>query len=208
MRILTENPSLRGITMGYFAEVMFEDNVLRKQPAFSSIGKDDDHQKSKSDRRFVYRDREYTIQLKSIQTNSLRDEEKGRVTAIVQNDASDRRDILLPTGKKISTTCYLVAEYDILAVPLFPFTGDWSRFAFRRNRDLPRSRHRGYSPEERESLLATAVRIEWPLDEAWTTKLVPMLDKTLGRPVGSEPRLGVTPDSTQVAPKPAVPREG
>jgi hypothetical protein len=182
IKVITETPSLRGIVMGNVAEAKFEMLVLRALAGADSISKDDDHTKSKSDRRFQLGGREYTIQLKSIQTNSLEDR-GGRLLARVQNDASDKRKITLPTGKVIETTCYLIGEYDILAVPLYPFTGNWSDFAYRRNRDLSRSTSRKYSTEEQGCLLATTERISWPLDPPWTTDLVSLLDKSIGRPV-------------------------
>ncbi|MFZ0830249.1 MAG: restriction endonuclease [Thermoplasmata archaeon] len=183
IKALTENPSLRGIVMGYVAEDKFERLVLSTLSGATRISKDPDHKKSKSDRRFVLGGREYTIQLKSIQTTSLEDQE-GRVVARVQNDASDRRKVTLPTGKVIETTCYLVGEYDILAVPLYPFTGNWADYAYRRNRDLTRSSFRNYSKEEQECLLSTTEKINWPLDPAWTMELRPLLDKSIGKPAG------------------------
>ncbi len=183
VKALSENPSLRGIVMGYVAEDKFERLVLRTLAGASSISKDPDHAKSKSDRRFVLGGREYTIQLKSIQTPSLEDRD-GRVVAHVQNDASDRRKITLPTGKVIETTCYQIGEYDILAVPLYPFTGSWTDYAYRRNRDLTRTTSRKYSEEEQACLLATTEKISWPLGPEWTTDLLSLLDKSIGKPVG------------------------
>ena len=58
VKALSENPSLRGIVMGYVAEDKFERLVLRTLPGASSISKDPDHAKSKSDRRFVLGGRE------------------------------------------------------------------------------------------------------------------------------------------------------
>jgi hypothetical protein len=180
--VLKSNPSLRGIVMGYVAEDRFEILVLSRLAGATRIRKDDDHKKSKSDRRFVHGGREYTVQLKSIQTNSIRDKD-GMVVAVVQNDASDKRKLSLPSGKTIETTCYAVGEYDILAVPLYPFTGKWSDFAYKRNLDLSRSRFKGYSLEDRACLLATTERITWPLGTEWRTSLVELLDETIGTPV-------------------------
>lgn len=169
--------------MGYYSETKFERYVLRKLAGATAISKDDDHKKSKSDRRFRFKGREYTVQVKSVQTHSLKDRES-RVVAVVQNDASDSRKVRLPTGRTITTTCYQVGEYDILAVPLYPFTGDWKDFAYIRNTDLHRSRYRKYTEEERACLLATTEPISWPLDPPWTTDLLSLLDAKVGRPVG------------------------
>ena len=173
--------------MGYLAEDRFELLVLKELSGATRIRKDDDHKKSKSDRRFVRNGREYTIQLKSIQTNSLKDGD-GEIVAVVQNDASDRRKLRLPTGRTIETTCYAVGEYDILAVPLYPFTGNWSEFAYRRNRELTRSGYAKYSPEDRACLLSTTERISWPLGPEWTTNLADLLDSQIGTPVDASER--------------------
>lgn len=180
-RVIEATPSLRGMVFGNLAELKFEEEVLQRIPGVAEISKDDDHAKSKSDRTFAFRGRIYSIQSKSIQTNSLRDLPDGVVGAAIQNDASDRRTITLPTGEKIETTCYLVGEYDILATSLFPFTGRWKDFAFKRNRDLTRSRFKNYADSQKIYLLSTLEPITWPLDKSWSMDLASMLDKTLGR---------------------------
>jgi hypothetical protein len=56
----------------------------------------------------------------------------------------------------------LVGGFDLLAVNLFEFGQEW-RFAFAKNSDLPRTTSSKYTPEQRKFLLATSVRITWPL---------------------------------------------
>lgn len=178
-------PSLRGMILGYIAEEMFERHVLSQMTGASDIRKHDDHDRSlnKVDRDFVYNGRRYSIQLKSIQTVSIvYCHSAERLRATVQNDGSDKRTVILPTGEKISTTNYKIGDYDILAVPLFPFTGEWT-FAYKRNRDCRRSTYKGYSPEVQKYLLATTEIIHFPLDEGWTLDLPELLDDTLGEAI-------------------------
>lgn len=178
VELVRENPSLRGMLYGYAAEAVFI-QFLEKL-GITEHFKPDDHKKTKSDRTFTHLKNEYTLQLKSLQTNSIREVGPGRFTADVQNDASDRRKIKLPTGDVIETTCYLVGEYDILGVSLQPFTGEW-RFAFKKNSQLRRTTSRKYTPDQQQHLLATIEKITWPLSGDWTEDLMMLLkDPELG----------------------------
>lgn len=128
-------PSLRGMILGYIAEEMFQKHVLERLADVEEIVKHDDHDrtKNKSDRDFSFRGEKFSVQLKSVRTNTITyNLSKNHLEVNVQNDASDRRKITLPNGRKIETTCYARGEYDILAVPLFPFTGTWD-FAYKWN---------------------------------------------------------------------------
>jgi hypothetical protein len=182
LRVLEETPSVRGMVYGNFAEVMFADSLVDLGIPVTDQQRDDDHAKTKSDRTFRRADRIYTVQLKSMQTGSIKQLHDGTFAAKIQCDASDKRPITLPNGHRVATTCYQAGEFDILAVPLQPFLGEW-RFAFRLNETLPRTIWRGYAQEDRRFLLATLVPITWPLGEEWTTDLFGLLD-TAGGSVG------------------------
>ena len=116
-------PSLRGMILGYIAEEMFEKHVLVPIEHINEVRKFDDHDRTsnKADCDFAFNGRRFSVQLKSIQTNSVawRDDLQC-LTADVQNDGSDRRDVKLPNGHTVNTTNYKIGDYDILAVPLFP----------------------------------------------------------------------------------------
>jgi hypothetical protein len=174
LQVLEETPSVRGMVYGNFAEAMFVDELISVGIPIEDQSRDDDHAKTKSDRTFVSSGRTYTVQLKSMQTNSIRQLSDGTFSAKIQCDASDRRPIVLPNGRKIETTCYQAGEFDILAVPLQPFLGTW-RYAFRMNASLPRSRYRGYDDDIRKYLLATLVPITWPLGPEWTRDLIGLI---------------------------------
>lgn len=179
IRVLKEVPSVRGMVYGNVAEVEFSDWLVEHGIPDDAQVRDDDHAKTKSDRTILYKRHRYTIQLKSMQTNSIKEPEPRRFTAKIQCDASDRRRVQLPTGREIETTCYVAGEFDVLAVPLHPFFGAWE-FAFKINSELPRSAHRGYAEEERQYLLKTLVDIDFPLSEqgGWTTDLFGLLDES------------------------------
>jgi hypothetical protein len=177
--IMATNPSMRGLVLGYVAEYK-----LRKMhfadSCFSNVHKADDHdRKKKGDLTITYRAREFRIECKSLQSNSIGTSEEGYIGKY-QCDASDRRTVSLRTGRKIQTTCLLVGEFDIIAVNLFAFEESW-RFAFALNDDLPRSNYKKYPPAVRRQLLATLMPISWPLKEPYIESPIPLFEHLLNR---------------------------
>ena len=143
--MVNANPSLRGIFLGYVAELKFEE-ILQGHPGISFITQHDDHdRKRKGDRFITYRGKDFIVEVKSLQTNSIT-REGNKWVGKAQVDASDRRDVRLPDGSSVNTTCLLAGEFDLLAVNLFAFEEKW-RFIFARNRDLPRSNFKQYTPK-------------------------------------------------------------
>lgn len=173
-QIIDENPSLRGFMSGYVAEFQLR-KILKKTPGITDIKKYDDHdRKKKSDVSFVYKGHEFTIEVKSLQTNSIKGKEK-KLVATFQCDASDSRTVRLPNGSEVITTCLLVGEFDILAVNLFGFTGKWD-YAFALNKDLPTSSYKKYMSKQRKYLLSTSMKITWPLCAPYTKSLTEILE--------------------------------
>jgi len=138
---------------------------------------DDDHAKTKSDRTIPYKGKRYTIQVKSMQTNSIAETPSGGLKARVQCDGSDRRKVTLPNGHSVLTTNYVAGEFMVLATPIHPFTGNWD-FAFRLNSTLDRTPSKKYDEADRQYLLKTTVTITWPLEEPWTRDLFGLLDES------------------------------
>ncbi|MBM4018019.1 MAG: restriction endonuclease [Planctomycetes bacterium] len=187
--IIDQNPSLRGILLGYVAEMKVRE-IWFSPPKVESTVKPDDHDRSeKADLIVVYKGRAFRVEVKSVQSNSIRKTESG-ATARFQCDASDRREILLPGGKKVNTTCLKTDEFDVVAVNLFPVVGRWE-FAFARNRDLPRTTHKGYPATVRQHLLASLMPITWPLAPPYRPEPFGLFDQILqeqaraGRPATS-----------------------
>lgn len=182
--LITQNPSLRGMTYGYVSEAALKP-LLQARYNISDVYKPDDHKRNlfKSDLTITYRHHQYTIQVKSVQTNSIKSVGNGVFRCNLQNDASDSWTILLPDGSTVQTTCYLIGKYDILAVGLQPFTGTFE-YAFKKNKDLTRTTSRKYTDYQKHHLLSTTERLFWPLDSGWTTEFLLLLeDRDLGRPV-------------------------
>ena len=131
---------------------------------------------SKGDISFQYKGREFKIEAKSLQTNSVYQEDgiwKGKF----QCDASDRREILLSNGHTVNTTCLAVGEFDIVAVSCYAFGDTW-KFAFAKNSDLPHpgTRSRNVAAEDREYLIKSLIDITWPLQPPFTTDVYSLLD--------------------------------
>ena len=143
---------------------------------FSDLKKYDDHDRSKKgDISVVYQGCEVLVEVKSLQTHSVKQLGEDEWSGLFQCDASDRREVGLANGETVLTTCLKVGEFDLLAVPLFHFGEKW-RYAFAKNSDLPRSAYKRYSPEIRAQLIRSSIKIEWPLRAPFCGDLIPLLD--------------------------------
>lgn len=173
--LVENNPSLRGMLLGYVAEKKFQDMFLGHM-GVTKVGKTDDHDRSKKgDRHIVYKGVDVVIEVKSLQTNTICRLDDGTWSGKAQVDASDKRPVHLPNVEVLSTTCLVTGEFDLLAVNLFAFEEKW-RFVFAKNDDLPRSRWKGYTPEQRKYLLATLMEITWPPKPPFYDDPFPLLD--------------------------------
>ena len=159
-QVVDQNPSLRGMLLGYLAELKLEKLWLRRG-GISNASKHDDHdRKKKGDRIVTYKGKKFIFESKSLQTNMIEKTDEGW-TGKVQVDASDRREVMLPDGTKVNTTCLLRNEFHILAVNVFAFEDKW-RFVFAKNTDLPSSKYKRYTEYQQSQLLATLVTVHWP----------------------------------------------
>src|SRR3989344_7604336 len=110
--IVNENPSLRGFISGYISEYKLRQFFLADK-RISNLRKYDDHDRSrKSDIVFGYKGVEISVEVKSLQTKTIR-QENGTFVGKTQCDASDKRPVKFPSGDTISTTLLLVGEFDL-----------------------------------------------------------------------------------------------
>ena len=172
--LIHENPSLRGMVVGYAAERKLQD-YLQSRDDITYIGKPDDHDRqNKGDHVIRYRGHQFTIEIKSLQTRMVtKDGDIWRGRA--QVDASDRRTVILAGGSTLETTLLTVGEFDVLAVNCFAFGQGWN-FVFAKNQDLPRSRYRNYTDEIRRQLIASLVSVSWPPEPPFSDNLLTVLD--------------------------------
>lgn len=177
--LIRANPSLRGITFGYIAEYKLR-KLWFSDPRIDNLHKPDDHARlKKGDVAFHYRGREIKIEVKSLQTNSIR-RSADTVYGKFQCDASDRRKIELPNSSIVETTCLLVGEFDLLAVNIFAFGYGW-KFAFARNQNLPRTTSSKYRPEDQKYLLASQMEISLPLEPPFEAEPFRLLDEIVSK---------------------------
>jgi hypothetical protein len=166
----------------------------------SNVTKYDDHDRAKKgDIAFDYRDYTFTVEVKSLQTASMKPQKRsGKAKPYFQCDASDSRLITLPNGEKKQTTSLIKGQFDLLAVNLHAFKGDWF-FAFADNRDLPtvaenRGAEKNYSEYERGVLLKGTMFIDNPPTHPYYEDPMPILDELVRRRM--EARI---PTNTQLA---------
>jgi len=172
--ILASRPSLRGILIGFVAEYKLS-QMWFTDPRIDKLERYENHDRTRpGDFGFLYKGMPISVQVKSLQTNSVRRTEIG-YTGTFQCDASDRRPVTLPNGQVVETTCLVIGGFDLLAVNLFEFGQEW-RFAFAKNADLPRTKSSRYTSEQCQYLLATSVRITWPLQPPFHEEPFEVLD--------------------------------
>jgi hypothetical protein len=182
--LVDNNPSLRGMMLGYVAESKFHDTFL-EHPLITEIAKDDDHDRSsKGDRRILYRDTSLIIEVKSLQTAMVKKIGPDSWTGKAQVDGSDRRIITFPDGSELNTTLLLRGQFDVLAVNCFAFGETW-RFAFAKNEDLPASTFRKYTEVQRSQLIASLVSVSWPPQPPFYDDPFPLLDDLVNRGRGN-----------------------
>lgn len=179
--VVEENPSIRGVIIGYVAERKLRD-FFREDKRVSGLTKDDDHDRTKKgDLNVTYKGRTFKFESKSLQTNSIKRPPKSdpfKVLGTFQCDASDCRKITLKNGHTVTTTCLEVGEFDILAINMFAFEESW-QFAFALNNDLPRTKSKKYSDEDKPFLLATLPKITLPLQWPYVSDPFLLMDLLL-----------------------------
>ncbi|WP_414564025.1 MULTISPECIES: helix-turn-helix domain-containing protein [unclassified Anabaena] len=185
--LLQENPSLRGMLFGYVAELKLRE-LISAFPGIGSMKKFDDHdRKKKGDLHIIYHHRVFSVESKSLQTSQIKFDEKTQLwSGKAQVDASDSRIVTLPSGKQLKTTLLLRGEFDILAVNCYEFNKTW-QFQFARNKDLPFSSYRKYTPEEQSALISSLIPVTWPPQPPFYSDLKLLLDEMLESGEGSDP---------------------
>lgn len=175
--IVDKNPSMRGNMFGYIAEMKLRQMWFSSEKITNSFKYDDHDRKKKGDLVITYKDHSFIIESKSLQTNSIK-QVGDKFNGTAQCDASDRRIIELPDGSSVNTTCLLVGEFDLLAINIFAFTGEW-KFLFSKNSELPRSRYKKYTESQRTHLLASLVPVIYPSQHPLYDEPFTLLDEII-----------------------------
>jgi hypothetical protein len=118
------------------------------------------------------------IEVKSLQTHTVKLVGEDSWEGKTQVDGSDRRIVQFPDGTELNTTLLLRGEFDILAVNCFAFGDKW-RFIFCKNEDLPTSNYSKYTEAQRNGLIASLITVTWPPTPPFTDNLFTLLDEML-----------------------------
>lgn len=134
--IAKSNSSFRGFSQGYIAEVALRRQLLCVE-GVTSVEKIPDQSLEKGDLKIGYNGIFLTLELKSLQTSSVRkdvifDTWEGTVT--VKN--TDRRTLTLEDGTEFTTTSLVKGAFDILGICCLAVDGSWD-FQFMESRFIP-----------------------------------------------------------------------
>lgn len=186
-QMLNDNPSLRGMLLGYVAELKLKEIII-SFPEVSYTTKFDDHnRKKKGDLYIVYHGKAFDVESKSLQTSMIKyDEQNKEWFGKAQVDASDRRIVVLPSGEELHTTLLLRGEFDVLAINCYAFENEW-RFVFARNSDLPFSTYKKYSEEARNALIASLIPVTYPPKPPFYSDLRILLNEMIEDGLGADP---------------------
>jgi len=186
--MVENNPSLRGMLVGYAAERKLKE-LWFHEPLYWTEKPNDHDRRKKGDTSVWYDGYLFSVECKSLQSNSVRRKNEVLV-AKFQCDASDRRDIKLSDGSTLTTVCLLAGEFDLVAVNCFAFEQEWN-FQFAANADLPRTNHLAYPELARPQLLATLMPVTWPPAAPYSAEPYSVLDRLVAerRAEGVQPVL-------------------
>jgi hypothetical protein len=177
--VVDDNPSLRGVLIGYIGEIKLQ-QFLTRSKRVEELHKAEDHdRRKKHDIALIYKGKPFTIEVKSLQTHTVRKDRVGGKDTYrgkYQCDASDCRPVTLPNGRKVTTTCLVAGDFDIVAVNLFAFRGKWE-YGFALNRDLEKTRHKKYTAAQQKHLIATLQTVTLPLARPYESDIFVLLDK-------------------------------
>lgn len=178
--MMSESGNLRGMNYGYTSEYHFADYLNQLGISEHFKPRETNHGKSavkaKSDRTFKFKERYVSVQLKSPRTETIRALDTGFLSRI-ECSTSDKHVYNLPNGTNLSCRCVLVDAFDVLAVSLQPFTGNWQSFAFKKAKDLPLTTDKNVPQECRQYFLSRYHVMHFPnLTDGWTTDLLTLVD--------------------------------
>jgi hypothetical protein len=171
--MVAENPHVYSPLSGFVAEYKCRQLYLERAEITDIVRPTGYDKKEKGDFKFTYRGERIGLEVKSLDTPKVCHLGEDRWVGQFQCNASDARMVLLPNGEKVSTNCIVAGGWDVLAVSLSAFGGSW-RFAFARQSDLPRASVK-YA-EHRAHLLATVMKMAFPVNAPFSEDLMAVLD--------------------------------
>ncbi len=179
--LVNRSAGLRGIMLGYVAELQLVKQLLRSSPLVQDVGKPNDYQRgAKGNHIISFRGCPITVRGKSLQSGYLRkriDPKTGQQILLGRAalEAGHRRTLTLPDGSILQTTCLPRGAFDLVAINCYMFEQTW-RFIYARTVDLPSSNFSWYTAYQRRQLLASSVLVSWPPEPPFYADPVPLLE--------------------------------
>ena len=208
-KVVLRNPSLRGMLLGYIAEVKLWE-IFEKDPRVSELRKDDDHDRSrKGDLVVTYDSTEFRLEVKSLQTNSIEVEDENgnwikRIIKVgnkytVNPQYSALRSIHLKQARFRGGVQCDASDRREIVIPghgslltTCLLVGEFDilaaglftfreewDFSFALNRDLPRSCHKNYPETARCMLIKSMVPVTWPLAPPFVSDPFSLMDRLI-----------------------------
>jgi len=172
--MVAENPHLYSPMSGFLAEYKCRQLHLTR-PEITGLVRPSGYDKAnKGDFMFTYKDQPIRLEVKSLDGPRVVHLGDDRWEGTFQCNASDARKVTLANGHTVSTNCIVAGGWDVLAVNLYDFGGQW-RFAFAPQSALFRASDQ-YAPADRPYLLASSMKITLPLGKPYTADLLALLD--------------------------------
>lgn len=134
--VISGNPSLRGFLQGYLAEVALKKQLLQL-PEVHSVEKIPDQSAEKGDLRVRFKDMLLTIEVKSIGTNTVKQDvlyDSWQGTVAVRS--SDKKELEVDGIGRIRTSSIPRGGFDILAISCYAVSSTWE-FLFMDNDNIP-----------------------------------------------------------------------
>jgi len=190
-RIIHKNSNALSAIYGYVAEERLREMYLEDDDRIENIRSPDDQDVGdKGDWAFRWRGEPMKIEVKSLQTHTIKeidseqqtlssDDEPVRYRAGFHLKGSSDQRTEVYEGDEYQTTLMNIekSDVDIMAVNLYKIKDEWD-FAFLKVEDLPRSK--GNYPEGlREQLARSQTRLTIPLQEPFTDDLYGLMDAVL-----------------------------
>lgn len=172
--VIRDNPSLRGYLQGYLAEVALMKYLVTLE-GVSSVTKIPDQHKDKGDIRVTYKDQKVTIEVKSIASNSVREDVLNDTwEGKVQIKNTDKRKVEVEGIGIISSSSIIKGQFDILAVSCYAVSGQWD-FLYMGNEYLPEK------SSELPGFIKTSFIINPETTPCVTNNLTKLLDSVIAK---------------------------
>lgn len=192
-RIIDKNSNALSAIYGYVAEERLREAFLEDDDRVTNLRSPADQDSAdKGDWAFQWRGEPMKIEVKSLQTHTIKEVNQDQATLTDDGSepirykagfhlkgTSDQRQIT-HEGEQYNTTLMDVekTDVDIMGVNLYKIKDEWD-FAFLKVDDLPRSKGSNYPDSLRQKLARSQIKLTIPLQDPYTKDLYGLMDEIL-----------------------------